>query len=360
MPQDNFFHEVGNTKPFFKAMIDGFSGSGKTFTATLLAIGLHQRLKSTKPIVMFDTEKASKFLKPLYDKAGIRLLVREGKSLADLKETMRRIKEENLSDILVCDSITHLWDDFMQAYAKKVNRTRLQFQDWAILKPAWLNEFTTPYINGEYHSIVCGRAAVDYAHERNEETGKMEMFKSGVKMRGAGEAAYESDLFIYMEREEDLLNKNKKVNRTATILKDRSNLIDGKTFTNPTYEYFAPVIEALLTNPVKIVTEAERDATILFKTEEEKREWRSRKEIALEEIENYLVSLWPGRSAEENKMKVDALNFAFETMSWKAVEIMPLEKIENGLIKIKEFGAKFVEDKKKETEKELKGKNNKK
>jgi hypothetical protein len=72
----NFFMEVANTKPYFKAAFEGFAGSGKTYTTALVAIGLHQKIKSKKPVVMFDSEKAAKFLKRVFNEAGIELLVR--------------------------------------------------------------------------------------------------------------------------------------------------------------------------------------------------------------------------------------------------------------------------------------------
>ena len=123
----NFFMEVANTKPYFKAAFEGFAGSGKTYTSALVAIGLHQKIKSKKPVVMFDSEKASKFLKRVFNEAGIELLVKESRTLADLKESMRILREEQLSDILIIDSISHVWEDTVQSYKRKVNRSHLQF-----------------------------------------------------------------------------------------------------------------------------------------------------------------------------------------------------------------------------------------
>ncbi len=103
--KNNFFMEVSNTKPYFKAAFEGFAGSGKTYTASMVAIGLHKRIKSKKPIVMFDTEKAAKFLKRVFNEAGIELLVKESRTLADLKETMRLLREDKVADIFIVDSL---------------------------------------------------------------------------------------------------------------------------------------------------------------------------------------------------------------------------------------------------------------
>ena len=58
---EDFFTAIGNTKPYFKAAFEGEPGTGKSWTAALVAIGLHKKINSKKPIVLIDTEKASKF-----------------------------------------------------------------------------------------------------------------------------------------------------------------------------------------------------------------------------------------------------------------------------------------------------------
>jgi hypothetical protein len=156
-PKDYFFTPIGNTKPFFKAAFQGFAGSGKTFTAAQVAIGLHQRIGSIRPIVIFDTEQASKFLNPIFAEAGIPVLVRESRSLADLKIVMDKM-DGGLSDVLLIDSISHVWEGTLAAYAQKKNRTRLEFQDWGIIKPAWKSEFSDRFVRGQWHAIFTGRA----------------------------------------------------------------------------------------------------------------------------------------------------------------------------------------------------------
>src|SRR5215208_2016343 len=77
----SFFMPIGNTKPYFKAAFEGFAGCGKTYTSALIAVGLHQRIGSTKPIVIFDTEESAKFLKPLFASHNIEVFVKSSKSL---------------------------------------------------------------------------------------------------------------------------------------------------------------------------------------------------------------------------------------------------------------------------------------
>ena len=342
---DNFFAPIGNTKPYFKAALEGFAGSGKTYTAAQVAIGLYKRVGSKKPVIIFDTEKAAKFLKPMFAAEGIEVLVRESRSLADLRETMSRARQ-GLTDLLIIDSISHVWEDFLKAYAEKVRRTRLEFQDWGIIKPTWKNEFSDPFVSDPYHIIMTGRAGYEYENEINKETGKREIYKSGVKMKVEGETAYEPDLLVLMERMQEMEGGSiKKVIRQATIIKDRSTVIDGQTFENPTYKEFAPAVEVMLEAPAPMETAAERDAGTLFRTEEEKYEWKQQKKRWLEEIENYLVSVWPGQAAEQKKLKIDAIYYAFNTMSWTVVESLRPEELEAGFGRVQEFVKQHIQSK---------------
>lgn len=329
---DSFFTNLENTKPYFKAAFEGFAGSGKTYTAALIAVGLHKRIGSTLPVVIFDTEKAAKFLKPLFAEHGIEVLLRESRSLADLKETMKRMREEKISDILLIDSISHIWENALEAYKSKKNRSYLQFEDWGIIKPTWKKEFSDPFVNDPYHVIMCGRAGYEYENEKNAETGKREIFKSGIKMKVEGETAYEPDMLILMERFEEVLERDKTVWREATIIKDRSTILDGKTFKNPTFSEFAPAIEAMLANPILKNPNAvmEGDAGLLFKTEEQKNEWKREKDKIREEIDGLLTRIAPGSTGKDKKLKLDLLDKVFGTTSETTIAEKSLQELRDG------------------------------
>lgn len=51
-----------NKMAYGKVGIYGTAGSGKTRTASEIAIGLHKAIGSTKPVVAFDTEPAFSFV----------------------------------------------------------------------------------------------------------------------------------------------------------------------------------------------------------------------------------------------------------------------------------------------------------
>lgn len=328
----DFFTPVANTKPYIKIGLQGFAGSGKTHTASLIAIGLHKQIGSKKPIVMFDTEKSAKFLKPLFEEAGIQLMIKESRTLADLKTTMQLMKD-GYSDILIIDSISHIWEDTIEAFKTKANRTTLQFQDWGILKPLWKREFSEPFVNFPFHVVMCGRAGYEYENEINAETGKREIYKSGIKMKVEGETNYEPDLLILMERFENLLGDKKETHREATVIKDRSRLIDGAVFTNPTYEDIKPAIDIALSEPTKS-TSIEQNSTSLIKTEEDRGKYIRDKNILLEEIQAAIVEKYPSTKAEDKTAKAKLIKDVFGTGSWTKVEGMRLEDLKLGLDKI--------------------------
>lgn len=333
---ETFFTPIQNNKPYLKIAAHGMAGSGKTYTLALIAVGLHKRINSQKPIVFFDTEESSKFLVPLFAKNGIQAVNKRSRSLADLKTTFQLCKD-GYSDILLIDSISHVWENFLEAYKTKKNRTRLEFQDWGVIKPAWKNEFSDPFVRYPFHCLMTGRSGYEYESEINDETKKREIYKSGVKMKVEGETAYEPDILLYMERFEHLLEDDKDIYRQATVLKDRSTLLDGKVFKNPSFEDFLPAVDSILTAPVASNGQHEANASDLIKDEEDKREWIRRKDIALEVIEGILVSAFPGQSAAEKKNKVDILEHAYGTKSWTAIKALPIEVIEGGHVKLRSY-----------------------
>ena len=329
---DDFFSDLANSKPYLKIGLEGFAGSGKTFTMAQIAAGLHKRIQSQKPIVIFDTEEAAKFLRRFFDGHGIKVLHKRSRSRADLIETMRRCRD-GASDILMIDSISHVWENFLAAYAEKLHRKggRFQFQDWGVIKPTWKQEFSDPFVRDPYHCLFTGRAGFEYETEVDDE-GKKELFKTGIKMKVEGETAYEPDILVLMSRREDVVGTGEKsVWREAMIIKDRSTLIDGKTMRNPSFDDFLPSIDYILENP-EVSAAVEASATTLFEaTADDQKAYAIRRDILIEKIEAEMVSAWPGSSADAKRSKVDALEDAFGTKSWTEVTKMRVEQLEGAL-----------------------------
>lgn len=248
----NFFEDLANIRPFFKGAFEGFAGAGKTMTAAKTVLGLFLLLGykgSGRKVTIIDTETSSKFLKPLFDKAGIPVQVKRTRLLSDVKKAMQLLSE---GDILLIDSITHIWDGHTKKYQRDNNRKRLRFDDWNPIKEQWREDFSDPFVNSKLHIIFTGRAAFEYDQGVDDE-GEKYIEKSGVKMRAEGETAFEPDVVVYMERKEKLLDDKKEVWREATVLKDRSDILDGKTLKNPDFRDFEPIIRFALADAVETV-----------------------------------------------------------------------------------------------------------
>jgi hypothetical protein len=249
------FAKAENTSAYLKMAMMGLQGSGKTYTATDIAIGLVKLMRergvaaADRPIFFGDTETGSDWVAPRIETARIELFTAKTRAFKDLLEMVT--EAERGASVLIIDSLTHFWVELCDAYMKAKKdrfgnpRTRLQFEDWAFLKQEW-RKFTDLFVNSNLHILACGRAGFEYETTVDDETGKKQLEKTGVKMKAESEMGYEPSLLVLMERHQEMEgNSVKRVYRTATVLKDRSTLLDGKEFENPVFANFLPHIQRL-------------------------------------------------------------------------------------------------------------------
>lgn len=352
-----------NTMAFFKAGFLGFPGSGKTFTATQLAIGI---CKATggKAICYLDTETGSDFMIPQIKKVGLDAYQVKSRAFTDLLTTIQECESENIT-MLIIDSITHVWRDLCDSYDKKLNRRgRLQFQDWAKIKSEWA-QYTDAYINSRVHIIVCGRAGYEYDYDYNED-GSKDLIKTDIKMKVESEFGFEPSLVVLMERtsenKEEIKSHIGKTDRKskeakqshkpeassrwihrAHVLKDRTDTINGSTFDYPKFEDFLPHFKALNIGGEHLGVDTTRTSEDRFDFQG-RPDWerkKTRKTIALEEIQGTMVKLWPGQDKADKQAKLDFLEVVFATRSWKAVEEKPLDFLEWVVANLKTFESEF-------------------
>ena len=323
---NNLFQRATNTQAYLKAGIMGFAGDGKTYTATEIAIGLVELMRQRKlpegdrPVMFLDTETGSDWVKPRFDAASIELFTAKTRAFVDLLTAIT--EAESAGSVLLIDSISHFWRNLTEEYATRKNRKRgLEFQDWAWLKAEW-GKFTDLFVNSKCHIIMCGRAGYEYDFFENE-SGKKELAKTGVKMKAETETGYEPSVLILMEKNQELIEGGgTRVWRTATILKDRSTRIDGKTFDNPTFKDFLPHIEFLNLGGEHVGVDTSRTSEELFAEDGEPR-WQKEKrmkEIALDEIAEIIGKYHPGSSADAKKAKGDLLEAIFGSRSWERIK----------------------------------------
>jgi hypothetical protein len=326
---------ASNRMAYAKVGLYGTAGSGKTRTATEIAIGLHRAIGSKKPVAAFDTEPAFSFVLPNFKKAGIELLVAdESRALADLMKFMD--EAEKVSDIAIIDSITHVWRDAQESYLARLNSFRkkdgkrpllaLEFQHWRPIKAAWA-EFTDRFLSSKLHVIVCGRAGQVYEYQdKDDGSGKKELISTGTRMATEKELGYEPSLLVEMIADRD----NGKIINTALVQKDRSDTLNGSELRMPSYESFASHFRALNIGGEHFESMQQRDSQGMFEDADEAgwdKEKRQR-EIWAEEIQGLMSKRWPSQSADDKKAKGDALEAILQTRSWTKVESTHSSKLE--------------------------------
>lgn len=331
-----------NRMAYAKVGIYGTAGAGKTRTATEIAIGLHKAIKSTKPIAAFDTEPAFSFVLPLFEKAGIELLVSdESRALQDLMAFMD--EAEKVSDIVIIDSITHVWRDAQESFLARMNEQRqrygkrplpaLEFQHWRPIKAAWA-EFTDRFLSSKMHVIVCGRAGNVYEYQdKDDGSGKKELISTGTRMATEKELGYEPSLLIEMLAD----RTDGRIYNVASIQKDRADKLNGKEIRMPTYDKLRAHFEFLNIGGEHFESMDQRDSKGLFKEVDESG-WDKEKlnrQILSEEIIELLKKHFPSMSVEDKAKRADMLDWAFATRSWTAVENSHSDILRQGLDKLR-------------------------
>lgn len=328
------FTEATNTQAYLKMGLMGLAGSGKTFTAAQTAIGLMQMLhkngltEGSRPVFFADTETGSSYIKPQFDKAGIKLFTAKTRAFSDLVSIVNEAEQN--SGLLIIDSITHFWREFTESYAKKKNRNRLEFSDWNFLKTEW-GKFTDRFVNSHLHIIMCGRMGYEYDFF-TDDNGKKQLEKTAVKMKAETETGYEPSLLVWMERSMDL--KTNDVFREAHILKERFDIIDGKSFKNPTFATFLPHIELLNLGGQQEGVDTNRTSDGIIPDNEGKAEWqkaREQKEIILEKVQALFTKHGLSGQSKDGKAKIiELIEKHFATTSWKEIEGFSLEIVKRG------------------------------
>jgi len=343
-----------NQTAFGKVGIYGDAGSGKTFTASCMAIGLHKFAKCTKPIAFFDTEPALSYVLPLFKEAGIEVLSYESRSLSDLIAFMEEAEQH--CSIVIIDSITHVWRDAQKSYMDKVNETRkqrkqapiqkMEFHHWGPIKDAW-GKFTDKFLSSKVHVILCGRMSSIYEYQTNDQ-GKKELITNGTKMATEKELGYEPSLLIEMIKHRE---HGKIVNR-ALIEKDRFNFLNGeeidftphkgvdmKNILN-VFERVKPHFSHLNLEGTHFDSMNQRDSKDLY-PDLDADEWPSeqrQRTIWAEEVDALMEKYHPGSTAVAKKARADLLEKFFNTGSWtKISQQTPSQKLKETYHTMKQF-----------------------
>lgn len=313
----------------------GKAGSGKTRTATEIAIGLALDTGEGRPIAFIDTEgNGADHMAPIVKAAGLELLGVKTRDFRTAIAAMREAEEAGCSVILV-DSATHLWENVRDTYLEDRHQEVLSIQDWGPIKKTW-REFPEVFLTLQSHTIVCGRSGAVYEGGKDPKTGKWEFHQVDTKMRAEGELEHEPSLLLEMflipRRAATGIESDQGYINRAVVLKDRTDSMNGAVIDFPSYSDFAPIIHKLAPGAHVALDQSKASRGALFGS----RDWtRYREKIRKEELVDRLKAVFDlhdlgGNSADNRKERATLLERHFGTPSakeaWNRLEVWELEE----------------------------------
>ena len=316
---------------FIKASFGGMPGTGKTTSGSDFVAGAYQDMKCTKPLLYIDNEKGSRFLVPFFKNAGIPVYVKETCYLGDILDAMKLLETHQI-DMLFIDSLSKVWYQFVRDY-KDANKVKfMSLEHWGKILPEWQERFSDRFAALEASIVFTGRGGFSYSKEDDTKdengnvTKKGAFIQSGVKMKLAGETPFEPDFNVWMELRQEV-KKGKVVQwHEAQVLKDRNRdpktTLDGKTFKNPTYKDFKPVISFILDTALGEVAGPSNTTNLAPSEDYEYQRRKQAREIELEKIKAEFDKQGLGSSKEDKQLKVLIVEKCFGTSSWAEIEKM--------------------------------------
>lgn len=265
------FRKAKAEQAALKIGLYGPAGSGKTLTSLLIAEGL--AAMSGKRVAFVDTEHGTDFYCQEVKQrdvhpAGFDFDCIYTRSITEVLNEVRRLSPDEY-DVIVLDSVTHLWEAAMAAYdGKKTRIGTIPVSAWGRIKKPY-KELMAFLLSTSMHVVICGRQKTVY--ETDEETDEMKA--AGVAMRAEGETAYEPHILFRMEA-----IRPKKTNEKGQIVayceKDRTGILGGRSYINPSFDTLCkPVLGLLGKSQAQIM---DLDATAAIDAEEIERQEQER------------------------------------------------------------------------------------
>lgn len=202
------FKKACKKKQKLRLLLEGASGSGKTYSALLIAKAMG------KKIAVIDTERGSASLYDTiteFDTCELKPEFTPEKYINAINEAVSAGY-----DVLIIDSITHEWSGkggCLEIQSKLGGR----FSDWAKVTPRH-NAFIDAILNANIHIIGTSRTKTDYEVSKDDK-GKQKVEKIGLKTEQREGLDYEFTTVLRLNE-----------NHIATATKDRTNLFTNVDF----------------------------------------------------------------------------------------------------------------------------------
>ena len=192
----------------------GSSGSGKTYSALLVAYGI---TNDWNKICIIDTENGSA---NLYAHLGAYKVL----SLDTPFSPERYIQaintcEQSGIEVIIIDSISHCWENLLASHAAMLGNS---FVNWNKITPRY-NSFIQKILQTNCHFICTMRTKQDY--NLIEKNGKMTPEKAGIKAIMREGIDYEFTIVMNMD-----------LNHKAKVTKDRTTVFNGQSEFIPSFE----------------------------------------------------------------------------------------------------------------------------
>lgn len=205
------FQKAQRRKSRLRLALAGPAGSGKTFSALLIAFGIGGR------VAMIDTERGSGEMYDNlgdYDSATISAPFTPDKYINAIKEA-----EAAKYNVIIIDSLSHAWagqGGLLDVHGLIADKTGNSWTAWRQVTPRH-NELVESMLQSRCHIIATMRTKMDYVQV--SENGKTVVKKVGMNPIQKDGMEYEFTLFLDLDH-----------SHIASASKDRTSLFDGQFF----------------------------------------------------------------------------------------------------------------------------------
>ena len=204
-----------------KLGLQGSSGTGKTYSALLVAYGI---TNDWNKIAVIDTENGSA---NLYAHLGAyKVLSLDVPFSPERYIEAISVCEKSGIEVIVIDSISHCWENLLASHAAMLGNS---FVNWNKITPR-LNSFIQKILQTNCHFICTMRTKQDYS--LTEKNGKLIPEKSGTKVIMRDGIDYEFTIVLNMD-----------LKHQAKVTKDRTGIFNGQSEFVPSVETGKAILE---------------------------------------------------------------------------------------------------------------------